>query len=89
MSEFCEILISFLKELGLPYWTNNIMTGGRPLLILTAVGDGYIETETKSRHFTEDTFKRIFLSENVRISIEFPWSLLLRVQLTVFQHWFR
>ena len=40
-----------------------------------------------SRNFADDTFNRIFVNENVRISIKF--SLSLRVQLTIFQHWFR
>ena len=30
----------------------------------------YIEAETKCRRFAEDTSKRIFLNENVRISIK-------------------
>ena len=30
-----------------------------------------------------------FLNEDVWISIKFPWNLFLRVQLTIFQHWFR
>ena len=42
------------------------------------------------RHFTDDTFKRIFLYENVKISrLKFQWCLFLRVQLVIFQHWFR
>ena len=36
--------------------------------------------------FADDIFKRIFLNENVWISITI---LFLRVQLTIFQHWFR
>ena len=31
----------------------------------------HIEAETKWPHFADDTFKRIFLKENVRISIKF------------------
>ena len=34
------------------------------------------------QHFADDIFKRIFFNENV-------WSLFLRVQLTILQHWFR
>ena len=41
------------------------------------------------RCFAYDTFKCIFLNENVRIFIEISLSLFLRVQLTIFQHWFR
>ena len=40
------------------------------------------------RHFADDTFKSIFMNENdwikIKISSWFP-----RVQLTIFQHWFR
>ena len=39
--------------------------------------------------FPDNFFKRIFLNKNVRIYIEFHWSLFLRVQLTIFQYWFR
>ena len=41
--------------------------------------------------FADDTFKRIFLNENIRIStflVEIHRSLFLRVLLTIFQHWF-
>ena len=56
------------------------------------------------QHFADDIFKRIFFNENVWISIfsnvfssmkmfefrlKFHWSLFPRVQLTMFQHWFR
>ena len=43
------------------------------------------------RHFTEDTFKCIFLNENVSnsIKISLKLDLFLRAQLTIFQHWFR
>ena len=41
------------------------------------------------RRFADDTLKRIFLNENVWIPIEISLSLSLRVQLTIFQHWFR
>ena len=37
----------------------------------------HIEAETKWT--SDDTFKCIFLNENVRISIKFHWSLFLRV----------
>ena len=41
------------------------------------------------RHFADDIFKCIFLTENVCILIAFHWSFLLRVQLTISEHWFR
>ena len=40
-------------------------------------------------HFADVIFKRIFFNENFWISIKFHWNLFLRVQLTIFQHWFR
>ena len=41
------------------------------------------------RHFADDTFKRIFVNENVRISIKVSLKLFLRVQWTILQHCFR
>ena len=43
------------------------------------------------RNFPDDIFKciKIFLNENVRISINSSLSLFPRVQLTIFEHWFR
>ena len=35
------------------------------------------------RYFADDTFKRIFLNENVIFLSKFHWSLFLRVQLTI------
>ena len=40
-------------------------------------------------HLTDDTFKHIFLNENVKILFEISLKLFLRVQLTIFHHWFR
>ena len=39
--------------------------------------------------FTDGIFKCIFLIKNIWILIKFHWSLFLRFQLTIFQHWFR
>ena len=41
------------------------------------------------RRFADDTFKRIFLMKIVEFRLRFQWSLFLRVQLTIIQHWFR
>ena len=35
----------------------------------------------------DDTFKRIFLNENVKISIKISLKFVPKVQLTIFQHW--
>ena len=42
-------------------------------------------------HFTEDTFKMNAFSwmKMFEIQLKFHWSLFLRVQLTIFQHWLR
>ena len=52
----------------------------------------YINTfrpRQNGRRFTDDTFKRIFLNENIRISIMISLKFVLRVQLTIIHHWFR
>ena len=41
------------------------------------------------RSFIDDTFKYIFLDENVCFISKFHWSSFLRVQLTICRHWFR
>ena len=41
------------------------------------------------RHWADDTFKRIFLNENVWILNKFHWSLFLRAQLIINHDWFR
>ena len=40
-------------------------------------------------HFADDIFKCIFLNQNVLISFKISLSWFLRVQLTIFQYWFR
>ena len=40
------------------------------------------------RHFPDDIFKCIFFNENVWIFIKISLRLFLRVQLTIFHHWF-
>ena len=39
-------------------------------------------------HYANNIFKCTFLIENVWTLIRFHWSLFLRVQFTIFQHWF-
>ena len=41
------------------------------------------------RHFCDDIFKYIFLNEMYKLRLIFHWNLLPRVQLTIFQDWFR
>ena len=40
------------------------------------------------RHFSDDTFKWIFLNENVGFRLIFHWHMFLGIQLIIFQHWF-
>ena len=40
------------------------------------------------RRFADDTFKRIFLNENIRISTKNSLKFVPKVVLTIFQHWF-
>ena len=42
-----------------------------------------------NHHFPDRLFKSIFLNENVWMLIKVSWSLFLRSQLTMFQHWLR
>ena len=41
------------------------------------------------RHFADDIFKCIFLNENVWISFKISMKFVPKVELTIFQHWFR
>ena len=41
------------------------------------------------RQFADDTFKRILLKQNVRISFKISLKLVLRVQFLIFQHLFQ
>ena len=41
------------------------------------------------RHFAKDIFRCIFVNEKFLFQLKFQWSLFLRVQLTITQHWFR
>ena len=40
-------------------------------------------------HFPDDIFQCIFLMKMIKFRLRFHWSLFPRVQLTIFQHWFR
>ena len=43
----------------------------------------------RDKRATIDTFNRIFVNEMLEFRLTFHWILFLRVQLTIFQHWFR
>ena len=40
-------------------------------------------------HFADDIFKCIFMNKMFEFWLKCHWSLFLRVQLTIFHHWFR
>ena len=72
-------------------WTNERMNMQHWWRQYPSVQEADVNTlwlRQNGQHFTDDIFKRIFLTENVWISIK-NWSLLLRVLLTIFQYWFR
>ena len=41
------------------------------------------------QHFADDIFKRMFSMKMFEFRLKFHWRLFPRVQLTIFQHWFR
>ena len=41
------------------------------------------------RHFADDILEYIFLNENIWISINIHWSMFIRIQTTISDHWFR
>ena len=61
----------------------------------TGTGKDYIHLKLDTlrprqdgRHFSDGIFKWIFLNEKKEFRSKFHWSLFLRFQLTIFQHWF-
>ena len=58
--------------------------------ILRSSGIGTLRPKRNRQHFADDIFKRIFFSMKMfEFRLKFHLSLLLKVQLTIFQHWFR
>ena len=84
---------SILKQPSGPDWGLNIK-----LLDLQCMCDwdmtplhlalNTLRSRQNGRRFADDTFKCIFLNEN-EFRLRFHWTLFLRVQLTIIQHWFR
>ena len=60
-----------------------------PLIGTWKMPYSHIEAEAKWMHFPDDILKSIFVNENVWFRFKFHLSLFLRVQLTIFQQWFR
>ena len=65
--------ITYLRK----YWIYSIFNSLRP--------------RQNRRHFADDVFKCNFLNEKktLEFRFKFHWRLFLKVQLTIFQHWFR
>ena len=59
------------------------------LSILTSVTVHTLRLTQNGRHFIDDTFKCVFLNQNMWIRLIFHVSLFLRVQLAISQYWFR
>ena len=48
-----------------------------------------LRTRQNGRHFTDDIFNAFSWMKMYDFRLRFHWSLFLRVQLTISQHWFR
>ena len=56
---------------------------------LNTTGVNTLRPRQNGGHFADDTFKRISLNEKMlEFRSKFHWSLFLRAQLTISQHWF-
>ena len=64
-------------------WRHIILPSGRYMMHINT-----LRPRANGCHFGNDIFKCIFFNENVFCLI-FPWSLSLKFQLTIPQHWFR
>ena len=64
-----------------PKWVNNIPQDWFSFNTLRPRQNG--------RHFADNVLKCNFLNESYEFRLKFYWSLLIRVKLTIFHHWFR
>ena len=48
-----------------------------------------LRPKQNGHHFADDNFKRIFLNENIRISIEISLRFFPKGRINIFHHWFR
>ena len=86
---FVFVLNSALVSANFTYIIQGHFTDTGAITWLHPVPVNTFRSRQDGRRFADDTFKRIFLNEKVWILIKFHWSLFLKVQLTIFQHWFR
>ena len=59
------------------------------VVIELSLGVNTLRLRPYGRHFADDIFKCIFLKENICISSKISLKIFPKVQLTIFQHWFR
>ena len=58
-------------------------------VMITLFSANTLRPRQDGRHFAEDTFNRIFVNENVRISIEFLLKFVPKGQINNIPAWFR
>ena len=76
--------LSLHLEFLSPFWTLWRLYWAKQYTIIKT-----LRLRQNGRHFADDILKCIFLMKMYGLWLKFHWSLLLRVQLTIFQHWFR
>ena len=70
------------NDLFVDHVTVSKMTDEKSLVL------SYLTPRQNGRRFTEDVFKCIFWMRMYEFRLRLHWSLFLRFQLTIFQHWF-
>ena len=77
-------------------WVNTMATADYPYIssalvamILTCFPQNILALGQNGLHFTNNILKCISLIEKAQITIKFHWSVFLRVQSTICQHWLR
>ena len=58
-------------------------------VMITLFSANTLRPRQDGRHFADDTFNRIFVNENVRISIEFSLKFVPKGQINNIPAWFR
>ena len=71
------------------FWSNIVWTTWTPMSAVSQKAVNTLRPRRNEQHFAEDIFKRIFSMKMFEFRLKFHWSLLPRVELTIFQHWFR
>ena len=74
---FMRTGFNYMPHLNVDEWNVNTM-----FLFFYQIGQN-------GHHFADDIFRYIFVNESFVFWSRFHWTLFLRVQLTITQHWFR